>query len=42
MPDDRFLSDRFPRSSRYHPDWVLGSAGGGANSLWLTEWLRRR
>ncbi len=39
MPDDRFLSDRFPRSSRYHPDWVLGSAGGGANSLWLTEWL---
>lgn len=39
MPDDRFLSDRFPLASRYHPDWVLGSAGGGANSLWLTEWL---
>jgi cyclopropane fatty-acyl-phospholipid synthase-like methyltransferase len=39
MPDDRFLSDRFPRSSRYHPDWVLGSAGGGANSLWIAEWL---
>ena len=40
MPvDTRFLSDRFPRSSRYHPDWVLASVGGGANSLWLTEWL---
>ena len=29
----------FPRSSRYHPEWVLASASGGANSLWLTEWL---
>lgn len=37
--DGRFLSDRFPRSSRYHPEWVLASVGGGANSLWLTEWL---
>lgn len=39
MPDDRFVSDRFPLASRYNPDWVLGSAGGGANALWLTEWL---
>ncbi len=31
--------DRFPLASRYHPDWVLASAGGGANALWLTEWL---
>jgi SAM-dependent methyltransferase len=30
---------RFPRSSKYHPDWVLSSVSGGANSLWLTEWL---
>jgi SAM-dependent methyltransferase len=37
--DNRFLSDRFPRSSQYHPAWVIGSVGGGANSLWLTEWL---
>lgn len=37
--DERFLSERFPRSSRYHPDWVLDSAGGGSNSLWITEWL---
>ena len=39
MPDNRLLSDRFPRSSKYHPEWVLANASGGANSLWLTEWL---
>lgn len=32
-------SDQFPRASRYHPDWILAGAGGGANALWLTEWL---
>jgi SAM-dependent methyltransferase len=37
--DNRFVSDRFPRSSQYNPEWVLASASGGANSLWLTEWL---
>jgi SAM-dependent methyltransferase len=37
--DERFASDRFPRASKYHPDWILASVGGGANSLWLTEWL---
>ncbi len=37
--DNRFVSDSFPRSSQYHPEWVLASASGGANSLWLTEWL---
>ena len=37
--DTRFVSERFPRSSRYHPDWILASASGGANALWLTEWL---
>jgi cyclopropane fatty-acyl-phospholipid synthase-like methyltransferase len=37
--DQRFLSDRFPRASKYHPDWIMASVGGGANSLWLTEWL---
>ena len=40
MPSDtRFSSDRFPRASRYHPEWVLASLSGGANPLWLTEWL---
>jgi SAM-dependent methyltransferase len=38
-PDDRLLSEQFPRSSQYHPEWVLANASGGANSLWLTEWL---
>ena len=37
--DRRLLSERFPRSSRYNPVWVLGNASGGANSLWVTEWL---
>jgi SAM-dependent methyltransferase len=32
-------SGRFPRASRYHPEWVLAGASGGANALWLTEWL---
>jgi SAM-dependent methyltransferase len=37
--DRRLLNERFPRSSRYHPDWVLTHASSGANSLWLVEWL---
>src|SRR5580704_14775408 len=37
--DNRLFSKRFPRSSQYHPEWVLANASGGANSLWLTEWL---
>jgi ubiquinone/menaquinone biosynthesis C-methylase UbiE len=37
--DQRLLSERFPRSSQYNPEWVLANASGGANSLWLTEWL---
>lgn len=32
-------SDRFPRSAKYTPEWVMASASGGANALWLTEWL---
>jgi SAM-dependent methyltransferase len=37
--DTRLLSERFVRSSRYHPGWVIAGASGGANSLWMTEWL---
>src|SRR5437868_4566971 len=37
--DLRLVSKQFPRSSQYHPEWVLANASGGANSLWLTEWL---
>lgn len=37
--DQRLFTDRFPRASGYHPDWVLAGVSGGANVLWLTEWL---
>ncbi|MFC9975757.1 SAM-dependent methyltransferase [Spirillospora sp. NPDC127200] len=32
-------AERFPRTSRYHQDWIRSSVSGGANSLWLAEWL---
>jgi SAM-dependent methyltransferase len=37
--DARLHCDRFPRASKYHPDWLIAGASGGANALWLTEWL---
>src|SRR3954454_848014 len=37
--DSRFICERFPRSNKYHPEWVTASVSGSANSLWLTEWL---
>lgn len=37
--DGRLANDRFPLSTQYNPEWVLASASGGANALWLTEWL---
>ena len=37
--DERFVSPRFPRTSRYHPKWIIAGVSGGSNSLWLTEWL---
>lgn len=36
--DDRLRNSRFPRSSRYHPDWVIANSMG-SHALWLTEWL---
>lgn len=33
------VSPRFPRASRYNPEWVLSAISGGANPLWLMEWL---
>jgi cyclopropane fatty-acyl-phospholipid synthase-like methyltransferase len=33
------VTERFPRSSKYNPEWIIASASGGANALWLTEWL---
>jgi len=29
----------FPRSDAYSPDWLRAATSGGANPLWLTEWL---
>jgi len=37
--DTRLLSDRFPRSNKYDPEWLVAGCSGGANPLWLTEWL---
>ena len=40
MTSDKLLfSERFPRSAKYHPEWVLASVSGPANALWLSEWL---
>src|SRR6476659_3029755 len=37
--DQRFVLQGFPRSSTYHAEWIMASVSGGANSLWLCEWL---
>jgi SAM-dependent methyltransferase len=37
--DTRLMSDRFLRSNKYHPEWIIAGTSGGANPLWLTEWL---
>jgi len=37
--DERLISDRFPRASGYHPEWLLAGVSGAANPLWMTEWL---
>jgi SAM-dependent methyltransferase len=39
IANERLVSDRFPRTSAYHPEWVLASVSGAANSLWMAEWL---
>lgn len=36
---DPFISPVFPRASKYHRDWIMAGVSGGANPLWLTEWL---
>jgi SAM-dependent methyltransferase len=33
------MVERFRRSNKYNPDWLLAGCSGGANPLWLTEWL---
>ena len=31
-------NDRFPRSAKYDPEWVVKN-NMGPNALWVTEWL---
>jgi cyclopropane fatty-acyl-phospholipid synthase-like methyltransferase len=38
-PDNPQASALFPRSAKYHPEWILASLSSSANALWLTEWL---
>ena len=37
--DVGFVSKEFPRASKYNPEWITSCVSGGANSLWITEWL---
>lgn len=37
--DERFINPLYPRSGTYHPDWICAGVSGGANPLWMTEWL---
>ncbi|HXH51235.1 MAG TPA: class I SAM-dependent methyltransferase [Terriglobia bacterium] len=37
--DERLVSEQFPLSAEYHPEWLLAGASGGSNPLWLAEWL---
>ncbi|GAB4014362.1 SAM-dependent methyltransferase [Spirosoma koreense] len=37
--EDLFVTSEFPRSTKYHPEWIKAGVSGGANPLWLTEWL---
>jgi cyclopropane fatty-acyl-phospholipid synthase-like methyltransferase len=35
----RRMTTSFPRSAKYDPAWLTANVSGGANALWLTEWL---
>src|SRR6476619_1434526 len=39
MTDTKLVSSEFPLSSSYNPEWIIAGVSGGANPLWLTEWL---
>jgi cyclopropane fatty-acyl-phospholipid synthase-like methyltransferase len=39
VSDERLISNRFPRASKYNPDWLIAGVSGAANPLWMTEWL---
>lgn len=37
--NEMFVAPEFPRSSGYNPEWIISGVSGGANPLWMTEWL---
>ena len=37
--DETSITQRFPRSFKYNPEWMVAGASSSANALWLTEWL---
>lgn len=39
--NDLFITPQFPRSSSYHPEWIRAGVSGGANPLWMSEWLAK-
>jgi SAM-dependent methyltransferase len=39
ISDQPFMSERFPRASKYNLAWILASASGATNVLCMTEWL---
>lgn len=39
ISDTPLSSERFSRSAKYNPDWVIASVSSAANPLWLSEWL---
>src|SRR6478672_2376529 len=39
MTDTKLVSSEFPLSSSYTPEWIIAGVSGGANPLWMTEWL---
>jgi SAM-dependent methyltransferase len=41
LMNDSFAWPEFPLSSQYNPEWITASVSGGANPLWMTEWLAR-
>jgi len=39
MNDAKLVLSEFPLSSAYNPEWIIAGVSGGANPLWMTEWL---
>jgi cyclopropane fatty-acyl-phospholipid synthase-like methyltransferase len=39
MTDTKLILSEFPLSSDYNPEWIIAGVSGGANPLWMTEWL---